>query len=73
MAKKRTIEEYRQVKDSVYLPPKSHYNDRLNKVKKEVLEVFLASHTKLFKCYEEEDRKEILSLIENVIVKLDKR
>ena len=24
MVKKRTIEEYRQVKDSVYIPPKSH-------------------------------------------------
>ena len=31
MSKKRTIDEYRQVKDSVYNPPQSHYDDRLNK------------------------------------------
>jgi len=73
MTKKRTIAEYRQVKDSVYKPPQSHYDERLNRVKKEVIEVFLASHTKLFKCYQEEDRKEILSLMETLIVKLDKR
>ena len=71
MGKPRTINEYRQVKDTNYRPPISHYGERLKKVKTEVIKDLLSSHTKLFKSYQEEDRREILSLIEEIIVKLD--
>ena len=72
MTKKRTINEYRQVKDAIYEAPTSHSITKLKTLKKESLGVLLQVHSNLYEGYNEEDRREILSGLETLIVQLDK-
>ena len=68
--KKRSINEYRQVKDSIYYPPLSHYKHNSKKIKDASLYHLMQAHDLLRESYGEKDRDELLSQIEYMIVKL---
>jgi len=70
MTKKRDINSYRQVKDAVYKPPTSHYDRKIAATKEKVLTHLMKSHSILVENYQEEDRNEILSDLEKLIIRL---
>ena len=70
MSKKRDINSYRQVKDAVYRTPNSHHKAKKSTTIEKVLTKLMKSHSLLVENYQGEDRNEILSDIERLIVRL---
>tara|TARA_R110000824_G_scaffold167526_1_gene344513 strand:+ start:675 stop:905 length:231 start_codon:yes stop_codon:yes gene_type:complete len=68
ITKKRTINELRQVKDTIYHPPVSHEEAKLKNIKDRAIEYLLKSHSILFEDYPSSPRNSyVLSSISHLI------
>tara|TARA_Y100000401_G_scaffold117535_1_gene126941 strand:- start:3454 stop:3681 length:228 start_codon:yes stop_codon:yes gene_type:complete len=71
--KKRSMAELRQVKDSVYYAPLSHEKQRTINCIERVTDNLLNIHNDLFGNYKDSNRREVLDLVEELLIALTKK
>ena len=71
--KKRNMAELRQVKDSVYYAPLSHTNQRTISCRERNGDILLKMHNDIFNNYNDNNRKKVLEVVEELLIILTKK